>query len=76
MATPAPPAAIPSEVLEWHRENACCLHNGEPVTDRACCVCDAEAPCEEALEEARLWHPWALCPVCGPHQSCDACKAA
>lgn len=40
----------------WHDVEGCCKHSTPSiVAEGSCCICDAEDPCENAIEAAFLW---------------------
>lgn len=64
------------QVRDWHDDEGCCKHTFAGGGDeRACCVCDADAPCEYAIDESTGWVPSAewcfLCNKPARFCSCD-----
>lgn len=46
---------IAVKVEAWHQVNGCHLHADDSVAEGVCCICEMEAPCDTAEDEAAEW---------------------
>lgn len=50
---------IAEYIWDWHVAEGCHKHADASVAEGVCCVCDAEDPCKDALDESVDYNEWA-----------------